>query len=108
LLLGYALSGDTVVRETPLKVITFEAIACQINIELTLIQGDWNIGLAEQAGYIYLNPVKAETGTKRPANAQFHVILPLLFYEYFVTATAPGDLLNIEYVTKGSKAYYLC
>jgi hypothetical protein len=79
LLLGYALSGDIVVRGTPLK-------------------SAWTISLAEQAGFIYLDPVKAEPGTKRPADSAtlFRVIFPLLFYGYFVNAVQPGDLLSID------------
>lgn len=84
-----------------IKGITFEPIACHIKIELTLIQSAWTISLAEQAGFIYLDPVKAEPGTKRPADSAtlFRVIFPLLFYGYFVNAVQPGDLLSIEYVT---------
>jgi hypothetical protein len=82
LLLGYALSGEKVSRETRLV-------------------DDWTVGAAEKAGYIYLSPIVTAVGEKRSneeVSTKFRVVVPLIFYGFFTEGIVPGDLLDIEYV----------
>jgi hypothetical protein len=85
LLLGYALSGEKVSRETRLV-------------------DDWTVGDAEKAGYIYLSPIATAVGEKRSneeVSTKFRVVVPLIFYGFFTEGIVPGDLLDIDFLRQG-------
>ena len=73
ILLGYAISGDLVRRQTKLL-------------------GEWTVGLAESAGFIYMSAAVVVGQT----DLCFRVILPRIFMGYFAAHTTPNDLFNLE------------